>query len=73
MNHTIQVQKGHITFRYWIKKVRTESNNTDQLPCKIIIRLDGIEYFIYNKSQVYAELEKIINNGSIPQSNSLTF
>lgn len=50
--------------------MRTEKDPLETLPCRMIIRFDGLEYFIYNRSEVYDDLEKIVNRESTAQANS---
>ena len=68
-NETIFVQNGHVTWAYWLRRVRevniqkggTAKQNADaaaedgssKLPCRINISLLGLEWFIYNRSPAY--------------------
>ncbi|KAK0746529.1 hypothetical protein B0T18DRAFT_368981 [Schizothecium vesticola] len=68
-NETIVVQNGHITWAYWLWRVR-EVNvgqgkaarrgadadaeaTSPKLPCRINIALLGLEWFIYNRTPAY--------------------
>lgn len=56
-NETILVVSGHITWRYWLRKVRhcTEEHGrkTSDLPCRILVKVQGLEWFVYNRSPAY--------------------
>jgi hypothetical protein len=67
-NETFFVQNGHITWRYWLRRVRDVDIRTEQghgdvnpkagekreeLPCRINISLIGLEWFVYNRSAAY--------------------
>ena len=63
-NETFLVQHGYITWRYWLRRVREvdilangsiehgEGKNKE-LPCRIHVHLDGLEWFVYNRSPAY--------------------
>ncbi|PHH66802.1 hypothetical protein CDD81_5934 [Ophiocordyceps australis] len=63
-NETFLVQHGDITWRYWLRRVRkTELQASSDalhhpqrnaaLPCRIKVRLVGLECFFYNRSPAY--------------------
>ncbi|KAM7206822.1 protein CSF1 [Naviculisporaceae sp. PSN 640] len=67
-NETILIQHGHITWAYWLRRVREVDiskgkadgkgeNLTDKpaakLPCRVNISISGLEWFIYNRSPAY--------------------
>ncbi|KAK0745148.1 hypothetical protein B0T21DRAFT_98239 [Apiosordaria backusii] len=68
-NETILVQNGHITWAYWLRRVRhvdiekgkgktnqedaTAEEHSKKTPCRIIVSLRGLEWFIYNRSPAY--------------------
>ena len=84
-NETILIQNGHITWSYWLRRVREVNlqetykdrahvrrstlggscgsssgdaedprpNNSDQLPCRINVKLAGLEWFVYNRTPLY--------------------
>ncbi|KAK3318552.1 hypothetical protein B0H66DRAFT_603132 [Apodospora peruviana] len=68
-NETILVQHGHITWAYWLRRVRevnitkekkterdadnSPKESTANLPCRINASLSGLEWFIYNRSPAY--------------------
>jgi hypothetical protein len=53
------VLKGHITWRYWLRRVRVRENShvketvNAKLPCRISLDLEGVEWFIYNRTPAY--------------------
>ncbi|EED13208.1 fermentation associated protein (Csf1), putative [Talaromyces stipitatus ATCC 10500] len=92
VNETVLIQRGHITWNYWMRTVRrldltrkdttigtkdpnhggSASANADgqadgteesgglkaetQLPCRIVIALSGLEWFLYNRTPAYDDL-----------------
>ena len=83
-NETFIINDGHITWRYWFRRVRevdvkkpaptdarssvdstsengvyTESGGEagkvphHDLPCRILVKIRGLEWFVYNRSPVY--------------------
>ncbi|KAL1842183.1 hypothetical protein VTJ49DRAFT_5870 [Mycothermus thermophilus] len=62
-NETILVQNGHITWAYWLRRVRqvdigtgkntTAADASSRLPCRVKVSLMGLEWFIYNRSPAY--------------------
>lgn len=67
-NETFLVQHGSITWRYWLRRVREvdirATTNTAEgitaggdknaaLPCRINVKLFGLEWFVYNHSPAY--------------------
>ncbi|KAL2158962.1 hypothetical protein VTH06DRAFT_2992 [Thermothelomyces fergusii] len=68
-NETILVQNGHVTWAYWLRRVREVDvgngkgvdGDTDvaakalaaKLPCRVKVSLRGLEWFIYNRSPAY--------------------
>jgi hypothetical protein len=87
-NETLMVQSGHITWRYWLRKVRDvdvgevdpgtpaisrngslrnskdyaghEKSNlkgASDLPCRVLISVHGLEWFVYNRSPAYDAIE----------------
>ncbi|KAM4056623.1 hypothetical protein HRG_003492 [Hirsutella rhossiliensis] len=67
-NETFLVQHGSITWRYWLRRVREvdirASSSTAEgvaarhdknaaLPCRINVKLVGLEWFVYNRSPAY--------------------
>ena len=85
-NETILIQDGHITWRYWIRKVQelddaihskgqdrplsrsssedaatqteevessAETHEYDDLPCRVQIKVRGVQWFVYNRSPAY--------------------
>ena len=68
-NETILVQNGHITWAYWLRRVREVNvrkgkgvtRDADaaargvptKLPCRVKVSLKGLEWFVYNRSPAY--------------------
>ncbi|KOS17486.1 Protein CSF1 [Escovopsis weberi] len=67
-NESFLVQHGDITWRYWLRRVRDAdiftskdagedaSSGRDKnatLPCRIRLKLVGLEWFVYNRSPAY--------------------
>ena len=68
-NETILVQNGHITWAYWLRRVRevqigknkaarqdddgAPADHLTKLPCRVKVSLMGLEWFIYNRSPAY--------------------
>lgn len=67
-NMSIRVLKGHITWRYWIWKVKTEgvgdetlevSGSSDsikppkRLPARGVLYVEGLEWFLYNRTPAF--------------------
>ncbi|KAJ3160450.1 hypothetical protein HDU86_000784 [Geranomyces michiganensis] len=78
-NQSVHVLRGYVTFRYWLRHVRQESDNSDitpqDLPSRFMIRVDGLEWFIYNRTPAYEHLQSVLermanNGGSNPASNA---
>ncbi|KAL1922361.1 uncharacterized protein VTP21DRAFT_9900 [Calcarisporiella thermophila] len=67
-NQSIYILKGHITFRYWLWNVRRETDWDDRpsatlakmIPCRIVLNVQGLEWFMYNRTPAYRALEKIL-------------
>ncbi|KAI5783158.1 hypothetical protein DFH27DRAFT_276125 [Peziza echinospora] len=58
-NESIQIVGGHITWRYWLRKVKhcngdeASSAKVNDLPSRILVKLHGLEWFVYNRSPAY--------------------
>ncbi|PFH59895.1 hypothetical protein XA68_11721 [Ophiocordyceps unilateralis] len=79
-NETLLVQHGTITWRYWLRRVRevdvhasngpaedvgSKQTRNAALPCRINVKLVGLELFIYNRSPAYDTiLAGIVSSGS---------
>ncbi|KAI5479573.1 hypothetical protein MNV49_003310, partial [Pseudohyphozyma bogoriensis] len=61
-NQSLRVVKGHITWRYWLWRVRSEEDLPAEasLPCRVTVSLQGAEWFLYNRTPSYdAILEQL--------------
>lgn len=66
-NESITVVGGHVTWRYWLRRVRQAAITSEEadkdsdgtgkrkeaLPCRILVELKGLEWFVYNRSPAY--------------------
>lgn len=58
-NQSIYILKGHITWRYWLRRTRVRENSqvkerdNSKLPCRVFLGLEGAEWFIYNRTPAY--------------------
>ncbi|SPN99580.1 related to CSF1 protein [Cephalotrichum gorgonifer] len=72
-NETFHIQNGHITWSYWLRRVRDvdvgqdapktqetveklsarPNNQSSTLPCRMNVSLNGLEWFVYNRSPAY--------------------
>ncbi|KAI8820653.1 uncharacterized protein EV422DRAFT_58087 [Fimicolochytrium jonesii] len=76
-NQSIHILRGYVTFRWWLARVRREGDaaefSTHELPSRFMVRLDGLEWFIYNRTPAYQHLQTVLErtagvsgNGSPP-------
>ncbi|TPX65020.1 hypothetical protein SpCBS45565_g05450 [Spizellomyces sp. 'palustris'] len=73
-NQSLSVLRGHITFRYWVSRVRkggdTAASGSQERPCRIRLRLDGLEWFIYNRTAAYEHLQSVLErSGAAPPAD----
>ncbi|KAI1383154.1 uncharacterized protein F4822DRAFT_440805 [Hypoxylon trugodes] len=67
-NETIIIQNGHLTWSYWLRRVRDvgvgagerdaksrdgKTLSASKLPCRVNIAVSGLEWFVYNRSAAY--------------------
>lgn len=58
-NQSVYIIKGHITWRYWLRRTRVRENSqikegtNAKLPCRIFLEIEGGEWFIYNRTPAY--------------------
>ncbi|KJZ77989.1 hypothetical protein HIM_02626 [Hirsutella minnesotensis 3608] len=87
-NETFLVQHGSITWCYWHRRVREvdiraasldqnaadAQTKNDALPCRVNVKLVGLEWFVYNRSPAYDTiLEGILDCGaSGPGSSAIS-
>ncbi|KIM31189.1 hypothetical protein M408DRAFT_327476 [Serendipita vermifera MAFF 305830] len=68
-NQTIRAVKCYITWRYWLWRARdkneTEPDDPEEgthgksrvtLPCRILIRFEGLEWLLYNRTMVFDDI-----------------
>lgn len=67
-NETISVVQGSFTWRYWLFRTRlsdyhnkSEPLKNAKLPPRFSLRLEGVEWFVYNRSAAFDILESYIN------------
>ncbi|CAG8472716.1 9921_t:CDS:10 [Diversispora eburnea] len=76
INQSFIILKGHITCQYWLWNVRKEehhngdNNNDVEEPCRIVCHLDGVEWFVYNRTPAYEALKTIIERVGKEKMNS---
>lgn len=82
VNETITIVGGHITWRYWLRRVRHASvgvaeggrgggieggggdMKSEELPCRLLAELKGVEWFVYNRSPAYDMIIEQMASGS---------
>lgn len=84
-NETFLVQHGDITWRYWLRRVRQaevhvssasgESTTLGKqknasLPCRIHVKLVGLEWFVYNRSPAYDSVLAGLTDDNLSSSRS---
>ncbi|KAM0790005.1 hypothetical protein ACM66B_005335 [Microbotryomycetes sp. NB124-2] len=54
-NQSIRIARGHITWKYWLWKVRSEEDKPSEsrLPCRLSVSMHGAEWFLYNRTPAY--------------------
>jgi hypothetical protein len=57
-NMAIRILEGYIVFRYWRRHVRTIDSDNEKHPTRIEVHLNGFEWFIYNRTDVYERLRQ---------------
>ncbi|KAK9474221.1 uncharacterized protein V1510DRAFT_428846 [Dipodascopsis tothii] len=63
-NESIFVVQGHFTWRYWLNRTRKSDFFVDEnsrlknnaLPARFMLHLEGLEWFVYNRSGAYDEV-----------------
>jgi len=79
-NQSVYILKGHITWRYWLRRTRVRENSqvregtNVKLPCRVVLLLEGVEWFVYNRTPAYdaiiaAASEQRKPNGRSSQAN----
>jgi hypothetical protein len=74
-NQSVYIIKGHITWRYWLRRTRVRENSrikessNAKLPCRIVLELDGVEWFIYNRTPAYDAIITAAENRSMNRTS----
>ncbi|KAG8827640.1 hypothetical protein FRC19_001885 [Serendipita sp. 401] len=62
-NQSIRAVKCYITWRYWLWRTRENEeadpsipNGYANLPCRILISFEGLEWLLYNRTMVYDDI-----------------
>ncbi|BGP16903.1 Macrophage colony-stimulating factor 1 receptor [Rhodosporidiobolus nylandii] len=61
-NQSLRIVRGHITWKYWLRHVRSEEDKASEsrVPCRVQVSLSGAEWFLYNRTPSYdAILEQL--------------
>ncbi|KAI8057143.1 hypothetical protein BDF22DRAFT_227395 [Syncephalis plumigaleata] len=79
-NMSLSILQGHITFRYWLRTVRGHTATTDidpainqhddNLPCRIMCTIEGLEVFLYNNTKAYKQAKRQLNPEDDGQNES---
>ncbi|KAL9003866.1 MAG: hypothetical protein Q9188_003289 [Gyalolechia gomerana] len=96
-NETVLINDGYVTWRYWLRRVRTaevlgaalvasqregdeegQDHSTQSignrhaisLPCRIKLKVRGVEWYIYNRTPAYDAVEKNILDDGKPGSSA---
>jgi len=66
-NQSIYLLKGHLTWRYWIRRTRVRQKNCQvseianlKLPCRVHLEVEGVEWFVYNRTPAYDEIIAVV-------------
>lgn len=88
VNETISIVSGHITWRYWLRRVRHASvgitedgrgggveggggdTKADEIPCRVLVDLKGVEWFVYNRSPAYDTIIEQMASESQPKEGA---
>ncbi|KAJ9143905.1 Protein CSF1 [Coniochaeta hoffmannii] len=83
-NETILIQNGHITWAYWLRRVRAvhvdkinsckgridAAEDKSRLPCRVNVQISGLEWFVYNRSPAYDSILEGLTKGDEDASTS---
>ncbi|KAK2612711.1 Macrophage colony-stimulating factor 1 receptor [Conoideocrella luteorostrata] len=75
-NETFLVHHGDITWQYWLRRVRevdvqaSDKQKNSGLPCRIHVKLVGVEWFVYNRSPAYDSVLAGLTDDISPGSGS---
>ena len=65
-NQSVSIVQGYVTFRYWLRHVLqndfdTSASGKHKSPkSRILVYLNGLEYFIYNRTPAYDYLDELM-------------
>ncbi|KAJ8916684.1 hypothetical protein NQ315_000329 [Exocentrus adspersus] len=71
-DYTVRVQDGYLIFRWWRSYVPKDvSEDLSHSDTRLSVMLNGFELHVFNRSEMYARLEKIFGLGSniFPNNN----
>ncbi|XP_050315619.1 transmembrane protein KIAA1109 isoform X2 [Anthonomus grandis grandis] len=64
-DYTVRIQDGYLIFRWWRSYVpRDVSEDLSHSDTRLSVMLNGFELHVYNRSQLYSNLEKTFGLGS---------
>ncbi|KZT51915.1 hypothetical protein CALCODRAFT_521058 [Calocera cornea HHB12733] len=79
-NQAFRVLKCHITWRYWIWRTRDDVDDTRhgvgedapgvrriQLPCRIFVYMEGVEWFLYNRTPSFDAIAERLQQAAAEQ------
>ncbi|GAA95056.1 uncharacterized protein L969DRAFT_25347 [Mixia osmundae IAM 14324] len=58
-NQSLRVLEGNITYRWWLRRTRQDQDSrpdAQKLPCRLAIRLEGVEWFLYNRTPSFDDI-----------------
>ncbi|KZO94333.1 hypothetical protein CALVIDRAFT_517511 [Calocera viscosa TUFC12733] len=79
-NQAVRVLKCHITWRYWFWRTRDDVDDTRhgvgedapgtrrvQLPCRIFVYMEGVEWFMYNRTPAFDAIAERLQHAAAAQ------
>ncbi|EPB81388.1 hypothetical protein HMPREF1544_11901 [Mucor circinelloides 1006PhL] len=73
-NQSISIVKGHVAIRYWLMNVRKaeddKNGKTNNLPCRVVCSVEGLEWFFYNNAPAYDRMKDILGISPMDTSNT---
>jgi len=61
-NEAFTCVQGYITFRFWLRKIQQNYESHPERPCRVFAHLDGVEWFVYNKTDAYDIIKQRLDN-----------